>query len=124
MITAVLGNLATRAASSPKVSPYSRRLGTWPCDIRSLCRRNMYNMSVRASTSSSRCDTVTGQWATSGGSKVGGATNTTFAPSMLNALMLLRATRLCLMSPTIVSVRPSKRSTPSAWRTVKQSTNA
>ena len=44
-----------------------------------------------------------------GGSRVLGATSVTSAPSIVNAWMSLRATRLCLMSPTIAILQSVER---------------
>ncbi len=56
------------------------------------------------------------------GSIVGGAASRTSAPSFVNAYRFERATRECVMSPMIVTVRPSK--LPFSCFTVKQSSSA
>ena len=59
---------------------------------------------------------LTGQPSSDGGSSVGGATSVISAPSAANALMSLRATRLCLTSPTIAMCLPDR--LPRWWRIV------
>ncbi len=66
--------------------------------------------------SSMSVHTSTGQPSRLGGSSVGGATMVTCAPSLVKARMSLRATRLCLMSPTMAILSPE--SEPKRWRIV------
>ena len=46
-------------------------------------------------------ETLTGHGSSDGGNNVGGATSVTSAPSAVKASTCERATRECLMSPTI-----------------------
>ena len=60
-----------------------------------------------------------GQVSTPTGSSVGGATSVTSAPRVASSRTLLRATRLCRTSPTIVTLRPSRSPVPPArWRRI------
>ena len=78
--------------------------------------------SLLGSTASRSYDTCAGQAAMPTGSNVGGATRVTSAPSVDSSRTLDRATRLCRMSPTIVTFRPSSR--PRRLRIVKASSSA
>ena len=108
-----------RARSSTE---YSRAEGKKPPFIRSACTRNISTASAAGSSASRSWDTVTGQSATPTGSSVGGATSTTSAPRVASSMTLERATRLCRMSPTMTTRRPSM--SPSRCRMVSASSNA
>ena len=72
-------------------------------------------------TASRSYDVSTGQLSTPTGSRVGGATSVTSAPSVLSRSALERATRLCRTSPTITTRRPSRLGLapePPRWRTM------
>ena len=75
--------------------------------MRSRCIRSRYTASTSGRTESRSWLTRTGQPSRCGGSRVGGATSVTSAPSVVNAHTSLRATRLWLMSPTMAMWRPS-----------------
>ena len=123
-ITSVCGpSFAARSGVSPKRVVYSRRFGTSASFIRSCCIRRRYSTSMSPITSSRRSVTASANRSpVSGGSSVRGATTVTWAPSRRNADTVLRATRLCLTSPTMATRNPSKPPVrASAVRTVKTS---
>ena len=66
-------------------------------------------MSALGSTASRSWLTATGHPSREGGSRVGGATRVTSAPSMEKASTLDRATRECLTSPTMAMRSPPER---------------
>ena len=105
-----------------RATEYSRTDGKKPPFIRSACTRSISTASAAGSSASKSWDTVTGQPSTPTGSSVGGATSTTSAPRVCSSMTLERATRLCRMSPTITTRRPSM--PPSRWRIVSASSSA
>ena len=68
--------------------------------------------SARLIAESKSVHTVAGQLSTPAGSRVGGATRITSAPSVCSSSTLLRATREWVMSPTMATVLPLKSLTP------------
>ena len=89
---------------------------------RSRCRRNAITTSAPASPVRRLVCSSAPQKPNSGGSRVGGPTRRTFAPKVVSASKLERATRLCRRSPTIATVSPVI--SPLRWRIVRRSSNA
>src|SRR6476661_1218267 len=108
-ISRSFGARASRSRVTPKTRLYSRRDGRKPACIRSSWSRRTLRASAHWMASSIRGRIVTPSSCTLRGRSVAGPQTPTWAPSLVSPQMLLRATRLCRMSPQIATLRPSIR---------------
>src|SRR5713101_4587332 len=112
----------SRSSPSPHTREYSRRVGMKPPVMRSCCRRSIMITSAWAMASSSRWLTLTPISWEAGGSSFCGPATVTVMPILRMPWMLERATRLWVMSPTRVTLSPSR--WPFFSRIVRRSSSA
>ena len=105
---AFLDNLASRIEFKPKRFEYSCDDGKKESFIRSSWIRSIITTSHFEISSSRSYEIFTGQSDTPTGNKVGGATNVTCAPNLVNRSTLLLATLEWRISPTINTFTPDR----------------
>ena len=79
----------------------------YPAIIRSSCKRSTFSTSAHSIASSGRRNTWTPSSSMPRGSSDRGPHTATSAPSLSRPQMLLRATRLCIMSPQMHTLQPA-----------------